>query len=281
MLIHAGKADAAVTVLGRAVREYPTCIPAAGNLALALRDVGRARDGMEVLRNQIARGRESSFSWQVLAELSIATGDASGGHAALERALALAPRDATLAVDGSSWLMRTGRFDLAAAILRTAIAGGADSAPVRLNLAASLINTDRWADAREHFARALELEPAMPEAHEQATRYLLESHDRPGWRAELERWAKLGTDAGRWRAAAEAALKPADAPDVELAVRAARRAVELLPADGGLQALLSDALAAAGEQGPAAAAADEALQRLGEGAPPELRARLEARSRQR
>jgi hypothetical protein len=80
---------------------------------------------------------------------------------------------------------------------------------------------------------------------------------------------------------AEAALKPADAPDVVLAVRAARRAVELRPTDGGLQALLSDALAAAGEQGPSAAAAAAALQKLGDSAPPALRERLEARSRQR
>jgi tetratricopeptide (TPR) repeat protein len=175
-----GELDRAEQSAREAIDRDPGSAPAALALAYAQRSAGDLRGARETLRRMATAG--NPLVWSHLAELELASGDLAACYAAAHRALSLRPALAHAhAVLGFAALAE---LDSATAVAQFERAVNADSDwPLpRLGLGLTLVKQGRIAEGREHFERAVIVDPTNATARS----YMAKAYDLEN-RSELSR----------------------------------------------------------------------------------------------
>lgn len=133
-------------------------------LATALRALGRVARGLEVVEPVLAAQPRDAAAWALAGSLRVMAGDASGGEAALRRALQFDPRHP----EAASWLAialhRQQRWNEAIEVYRRVLAATPDDATARYNLALGLEHAGEWQAAAAELERVVAQRPGRLDA---------------------------------------------------------------------------------------------------------------------
>lgn len=133
--------------------------------ALDLLATGQLVAADAACRQILAIDRKNATAFHLRGIIALRAGDAISAVQLLEKALKRKPKDARLALDLGHALLAADRPDGAAAFYRRVIAAGAGDAAAHLGLARAASRKRDFAQAIEHFQRALELAPTNHDAH--------------------------------------------------------------------------------------------------------------------
>jgi tetratricopeptide (TPR) repeat protein len=160
-----GHAEAAIDLIGRAIRLDGRNAGYHINLGLAEQRSGRAELAAESYRRALAIAPDAADAHNNLGILLQDRGEIDEAAAAFERCLAARPDHADALVNLCLARRSQGRLDDAVSCGESALALRPDSAEAANNLGLALDNLGRVADAILQFRRALALRPDYAEAH--------------------------------------------------------------------------------------------------------------------
>lgn len=154
-----GDLPAAIEAFRAALAFQPGHPEAELNLCGALRAAGHGDEAVAVGRALVARWPDALQAWWLLAEALLATGELDEAESACRRALALAPGDVDVCLTLSAVKREQQDMPSVIPVLEAAIEASPGHAALHNELGAALVVLGEFGQAREEFARALELNP--------------------------------------------------------------------------------------------------------------------------
>jgi len=179
----AGDFARAREVADEAARALPRSPESCMLQAAALIDSGDFDGAIEALESALRRGIESPQIYASLGGALRVRNRLSESSAALDRALALAPRDGTALAEAALTMHALGDDDAALALGRRATESAPDNVAGFMALGTVLLGRRAWRDAQETFARAAVLAPAAADPLAGLAQALLGLGDLEGARA--------------------------------------------------------------------------------------------------
>jgi len=161
-----GNPAAAVSSFEKALASDPAFVPAYGNLANSLAQLGRIDDARRVVDRALGLRPESAIANRALADLAYTVSEFERAEESFRRSLSAAPDDFHSYNGLGMVLRRLGRLDEARACYERAIQLQPDHASIHLNLGNLLSDMGRTDDAAESYRRSIRLRPDNAGAHQ-------------------------------------------------------------------------------------------------------------------
>lgn len=160
-----GHTAAGADLIAKAVGVQPDYAEAHGNLAVALKDLGRLDDAIESCRKALALNPEFVDAHNTLGDALLQKGRADDAVQALEQALKLGPGHIQAWVNLGNARQAQDRLDDAVRCYQKALEIHPDIPQALNNLGNALVALGQAEDALAHYQRAVTLAPGFAEAH--------------------------------------------------------------------------------------------------------------------
>ncbi len=175
--LRAGRHDAAMDFLRRAVVVDDRSPECRFNLAQALRAVGRLDDAVVQLTQATVLDRNYAAAHRSLGDLLAQQDKADAARERYERALALDPGFVEALYGLANLSLRQGRLEEAVTHYQRVLAARPDAAEAHSNLGVALAAQGQWDEAAAQYQRALALKPQLVDVHRNFGRLLLAQGD--------------------------------------------------------------------------------------------------------
>jgi len=175
--LRAGRHEAAVELLDRAVAADGRSPECRVNLAQALRALGRLEPAAAQLTQAIALRPDYGAAHRGLADVLAQQGKIDESRRHYERALALDPNFLEARYGLANLCLQQGRLDDAVSHYRRILAARPDAAEAHSNLGVALAAQDKWDEAAAQYQRALALKPKLVDVYRNLGRLLLARGD--------------------------------------------------------------------------------------------------------
>jgi tetratricopeptide (TPR) repeat protein len=160
-----GDLESALSDFERAATLDPSLPQPHINIGRLLREQDRSRDAERAFALAIARAPSEADAWLGRGLSRVALGDLEGGRLDIQQARELGPAQPAPLVALADLDARRGALDAAMQRYRAALALASDDAVTWVKLGNALARRREYAQARESFERAIELQPALAAAH--------------------------------------------------------------------------------------------------------------------
>ncbi|HEY3899037.1 MAG TPA: tetratricopeptide repeat protein [Chthoniobacter sp.] len=223
----AGRDEAAVELIGRAIQLGFGTASAYSNLGEACRKLGRLDEAIAAYRRAVQINPALAAAHGNLGSALMEKGEIEPAMAALKSALQLNPDSAEVHGNLGACFIEQGRLGEAIDEYRRALALNPDLLEANFNLGVALTRQGRLKEAIGAYRRTTELRPDYAEAHHNLGAALIDDGQLEGAEAALRRALELKADYAEAHYNLGNALREQGRPDE--AVVAYRRAIELKP----------------------------------------------------
>jgi predicted O-linked N-acetylglucosamine transferase (SPINDLY family) len=223
----AGRHDAAVDLIGRAIQLGLGTAAAWSNLGEACRKLGRIDEAIAAYRRATLINPSLAAAHGNLGSALMEKGEIEPAMAALRNALQLTPNSAEAHGNLGACLAEQGQLEPATNEYRRALSLNPDLLEANFNLGVALTRLGRIEEAITAYRRATELRPDYADAHLNLGTALLDTGQLPAAEAALRRALELKPDSAEAHFNLGNALREQGRPDE--AVAAYRHAIDLEP----------------------------------------------------
>lgn len=191
LMLVLGQPREGIRILELARDMEPDAAHIRNNLGVAYREVGRMADAYRELRAALELSPGNAATYQNVSRLYLADGDVDGAIESLARAAHLDPANVHYRLELSSLLEKEGELDRAEKILKWVERNAADDLPARLAYGDFLLRHERYTDAVAAYRRAEESRPMSAGVFTSLSRCFYEMEDLDAAIAAMRRSIEL------------------------------------------------------------------------------------------